>query len=310
MRRPPVGAGPAVRDDRQPRGGRGRGGRGLPAGLGPVERRCGSARAPKHGYARWPTARGQQLAEGGEPAPRPPPRGRGSGRQRSRTPTTSRWWRRSADPGRAAARHRAAPPGRAERRRDRHRGRCTVRNGRGAGWPVDAALWPFVMESESTPWGRTVVAEQNLSAGLTALAEHAERTGRLTVAADIRERGDRRRRRRYTGSAGLVLVVAATFSAGIALSQTRFANERPAVPQMPAASQPGGKSPLPAVPPESPAPAKPSPAPPSPAVSPPAVSTAPVAVPPGGPTSPVKAPPPEYPYTADPAVPATTAWTR
>ena len=135
------------------------------------------------------------------------------------------------------------------------------------------------------------MAEQNLSGGLTALAEHAERTGRLAVAADVRERGDRRRRWRYAGSAGLVLVVAAMFSAGIALGQPRTGTERPAVPQAPAASQPGGESPVPAVPPT---------------VSPPAVSSSPAAsAPPGVPRSPIKAPPPQYPDTGDPAVPAT-----
>jgi hypothetical protein len=118
------------------------------------------------------------------------------------------------------------------------------------------------------------MAEQNLSAGLTALAEHAERTGRLAVATDIRARGNRRRGWRYAGSAGLALVVAAAFSAGIALGQPRSANERPAAPPVPA------------------------------------VSTPPVAVPPGVPSSPVKAPPPEYPYSTDPALPATTSQRR
>jgi hypothetical protein len=136
------------------------------------------------------------------------------------------------------------------------------------------------------------MADQNLSRGLTALAEHAGRTGRLAVAADVRTRGDRRRHRRYAASAGLGLMVAAAFGAGIALGQPRAANGRPVVPQVPAASHPAPELPLPAVPP--------------PVLPAPAVSSSPaVSIPPGVPRSPIKAPPPQYPYTGDPAVPAT-----
>jgi len=144
------------------------------------------------------------------------------------------------------------------------------------------------------------MAEQNLADGLTALAEHGGRTGRLAVAADVRGRGDRRRRWRYAGSAGLGLLVAGAFGAGIALGQPRSGSEPPAAPQVPAASQPGPELPLPALP------ATVSPAPGAPSLPAPAVSSSSaVSVPPGAPRSPIKAPPPEYPYTGDPAVPAT-----
>jgi hypothetical protein len=134
------------------------------------------------------------------------------------------------------------------------------------------------------------MAEQDLLGGLTALADHGARTGRLREAADIRVRGDRRRRRRYAGSAGLGLVVAAAFGVGVALGQAAPVTERPAVPPVP----PGPV----ATPSEV---VSSSPASPSPAVRSPAVS-----VPPGIPQSPIKAPPPEFIPPGDGTVPPTT----
>jgi hypothetical protein len=135
------------------------------------------------------------------------------------------------------------------------------------------------------------MAEQDLSGSLTALAEHAGRTGQLPIAADIRARGDRRRR--YAGSAGLGLVVAVAFSAGIAFAQPRVADERPVVPPVPPASQPGPESPAVSPPPVSRSPA---------------VSSAPaVSIPPGVPQSPIKAPPPEFSVPPGTPTPAPTS---
>jgi hypothetical protein len=128
------------------------------------------------------------------------------------------------------------------------------------------------------------MGEQDLSVGLAALAENGSRTAWLPAAADIRARGDRRRRRRYAASAALGLVVAAAFSVGIAMGQPRSADERPVVPQVPAASRPGAESPSQSQ---------------GPTVSPSAT------VPVGVPRSPIKAPPPEYSVPPGTTVPAT-----
>jgi len=54
---------------------------------------------------------------------------------------------------------------------------------------------------------------------LRALAGHAQRTGRLGAAAEIRNRADRRRKRRYAATAALGVALVAALGAGIAVAQ-------------------------------------------------------------------------------------------
>jgi hypothetical protein len=66
--------------------------------------------------------------------------------------------------------------------------------------------------------------------GLAALAEHGHRTGRMETAAALRERGDRRRRRRYAATAAFGVVLAGALGAGIALAQPRNTTPTPVAP--------------------------------------------------------------------------------
>lgn len=66
--------------------------------------------------------------------------------------------------------------------------------------------------------------------GLAALAEHGHRTGRLEAASTLRERGDRRRRRRYAATAAFGVVLAGALGAGIALAQPRGTTPTPVAP--------------------------------------------------------------------------------
>ena len=64
--------------------------------------------------------------------------------------------------------------------------------------------------------------DARLAAGLAAIAEHGRRTGSLASAADIRQRGDRRRAHRRTllvaaGTLGAVLAVAGLMTAAMTI---------------------------------------------------------------------------------------------
>jgi hypothetical protein len=87
--------------------------------------------------------------------------------------------------------------------------------------------------------------ELNLDRRLEALAGDAGRIGRLDSAVEVRVRGDRRRRRRYAGSAVLGMLLAAAFGTGIALAQPKQSPAPPAVSPSPAVSP--TRSPSPAV---------------------------------------------------------------
>ena len=63
---------------------------------------------------------------------------------------------------------------------------------------------------------------------LRALAGHAQRTGRLGPAAEIRHRADRRRRRRYAATAAAGVALVAALGAGIALARPAPAPGPPA----------------------------------------------------------------------------------
>jgi hypothetical protein len=65
---------------------------------------------------------------------------------------------------------------------------------------------------------------------LRALAGHAQRTGRLGPAAEIRGRADRRRKRRYAATAALGVALVAALGAGIAVAQPSPAPPPPASP--------------------------------------------------------------------------------
>ncbi|MEV4629683.1 hypothetical protein AB0J90_25800 [Micromonospora sp. NPDC049523] len=65
-----------------------------------------------------------------------------------------------------------------------------------------------------------MMPDDHLDDALRSLAAHAARTGRLpNVAADVRQRGDKRRKRRYAGTAALGVVLVGLLTAGIAVSQ-------------------------------------------------------------------------------------------
>ena len=66
---------------------------------------------------------------------------------------------------------------------------------------------------------------------LRALAGHAQRTGRLGAAAEIRHRADRRRKRRYAATAALGVALVAALGAGIAVA--RPPSRPPALPAAP-----------------------------------------------------------------------------
>ncbi|GAB1693971.1 hypothetical protein [Krasilnikovia sp. M28-CT-15] len=72
--------------------------------------------------------------------------------------------------------------------------------------------------------------EHDLDRGLAALARHAGHTGRLSPAADLRARADRRRKRRYAATGALGAVAAVALGVGIAAAQPDGAGPAPAPP--------------------------------------------------------------------------------
>jgi hypothetical protein len=78
--------------------------------------------------------------------------------------------------------------------------------------------------------------DDHLDDGLRSLAAHAARTGRLTtVAADIRRRGDARRRRRHVATATLGVALVGLLGAGIAVTRPD-SRPYPGLPAAPSAS--------------------------------------------------------------------------
>jgi hypothetical protein len=76
--------------------------------------------------------------------------------------------------------------------------------------------------------------DHDLDRDLAALARHAGRTGRLGTAADIRARGDRRRRNQRVASGALGLVLLGALGTGLAFGQA--GGPRPAPPGQPGQS--------------------------------------------------------------------------
>jgi hypothetical protein len=98
--------------------------------------------------------------------------------------------------------------------------------------------------------------EQDFDRRLAFLANQAGRTGRLDPAADIRVRADRRRRRRFVGTAAFGVVAAVALGTGIALAQPG------------PGPQPGPPVGTPTPGPTAPGPTAPGPVQPSPSTSP------------------------------------------
>ena len=74
------------------------------------------------------------------------------------------------------------------------------------------------------------MSDHDLDERLNALAEHGRHTGRLGPAADIRRRGDQRRRDRTIASAALGVTLLAALAGGVAFGQqARRPSEPPAV---------------------------------------------------------------------------------
>jgi hypothetical protein len=63
------------------------------------------------------------------------------------------------------------------------------------------------------------MSDHDLDERLSALADHAQRTGTLGAASDVRSRGDRRRRNQHATSAVLGVVLLGALGGGIALGQ-------------------------------------------------------------------------------------------
>ncbi|MGW4462030.1 RICIN domain-containing protein [Micromonospora sp. NPDC004704] len=102
-----------------------------------------------------------------------------------------------------------------------------------------------------------MMPDDHLDDALRSLAAHAGRTGRLpNVPADVRQRGDKRRKRRYAGSAALGVALVGLLTAGIAVTQP---NRGPQTgpPAAPPASA-GPSTPPSATPTPTPSPAPPT----------------------------------------------------
>jgi hypothetical protein len=88
--------------------------------------------------------------------------------------------------------------------------------------------------------------DDDLGAGLTALAEHAGRTGHLADAASVRARADGRRRRRHVAAGALGAVLLGVLGVGVArgLPRGHGTPQRPAAPasDVPTAPRPIGMS--------------------------------------------------------------------